>query len=262
MTTTTIDEGTLDAARTAWDAWRQERTATLSTPHGWLSLTGLHWLDTDAGRGRGVAGRWASVDGGVEVTAGAAEGIVHDGAPVDGTVRIDTAEGAPGTLVEVGERRVEVMQRSGNHALRVRDPQSPTRAAFTGVPVFEFSERYVVPAEFVPHEQAQDVVTGAVVEGLQHHHRAVGVVRFELDGPQQLTVFAGGTALFTDATSGVTTTGTTRSVPVPTTPGPVVLDLNRAQNLPCAFTDHATCPLPPAENRLTVPVAAGEKDPR
>lgn len=262
MTTTTIDEGTLDAARTAWDAWRQERTATLSAPHGWLSLTGLHWLDTDAVAVEGLPGRWASVDGGVEVTATAADGIVLDGAPVEGTVRIDTPEGAPGTLVEIGERRVEVMQRSGNHALRVRDPQSPTRAAFTGVPVFDFSPRYVVPAEFVPHEQAQDVVTGAVVEGLQHHHRAVGVVRFELDGPQQLTVFSGGTALFTDATSGVTTTGTTRSVPVPTTPGPVVLDLNRAQNLPCAFTDHATCPLPPAENRLAVPVAAGEKDPR
>ena len=87
-------------------------------------------------------------------------------------------------------------------------------------------------------------------------------MRFELDGPQQLTVFRGGSALFTDATSGVSTTGTTRSVPVPTVEGRVVLDFNRAQNLPCAFTDHATCPLPPAENRLTVAVAAGEKDPR
>jgi uncharacterized protein (DUF1684 family) len=262
MTTTTIDAGTLAHARTAWEAWRAERTATLSAPHGWLSLTGLHWLGTDVAEVDGLPGRWASVDGAVEVTATAADGIVLDGVTVEGTVRVETPEGAPGTLVEIGERRVEVMQRSGNHALRVRDPQATTLAAFTGVPVFEFSQRYVLPAEFVPHEQVQDVVVGAVVEGLQHHHRAVGVVRFELDGPQQLTVFDGGTALFTDATSGVTTTGTTRSVPVPTTPGPVVLDLNRAQNLPCAFTDHATCPLPPAENRLTVPVAAGEKDPR
>ncbi|MEZ0491985.1 DUF1684 domain-containing protein [Kineococcus sp. TBRC 1896] len=262
MTTTTIDEGTLDAARAARDAWRAERTAVLSTPHGWLSLTGLHWLGADAALVEGLPGRWASVDGAVEVTATAADGVALDGTPVEGTVRVDTPEGAPGTLLEVGQRRVEVLQRSGNHALRVRDPQAPTLASFTGVPVFEFSERYVLPAEFVPHEQVRDVVVGAVVEGLQHHHRAVGVVRFDLDGPQQLTVFQGGTVLFTDATSGVTTTGTTRSVTVPTTPGPVVLDLNRAQNLPCAFTDFATCPLPPAENRLTVPVAAGEKDPR
>jgi len=32
-------------------------------------------------------------------------------------------------------------------------------------------------------------------------------------------------------------------------------------NLPCAFTAHATCPLPPAENRITVGVEAGERLP-
>ncbi|GAB2700358.1 DUF1684 domain-containing protein [Nocardia thraciensis] len=44
--------------------------------------------------------------------------------------------------------------------------------------------------------------------------------------------------------------------------GSIVLDFNRAQNLPCAFTDYATCPVAPAENRLTVAVEAGEKNPR
>ena len=42
---------------------------------------------------------------------------------------------------------------------------------------------------------------------------------------------------------------------------PVVLDFNRAANLPCAYTDLATCPLPPAENRLPVAIEAGEKTP-
>ena len=32
-------------------------------------------------------------------------------------------------------------------------------------------------------------------------------------------------------------------------------------NLPCAYTDLATCPLPPAENRLPVAVEAGEQIP-
>jgi hypothetical protein len=41
----------------------------------------------------------------------------------------------------------------------------------------------------------------------------------------------------------------------------VVLDFTRATNLPCAYTDFATCPLPPAENRLPVAVEAGEKIP-
>ena len=39
-----------------------------------------------------------------------------------------------------------------------------------------------------------------------------------------------------------------------------MLDFNRATNLPCAYTDLATCPLPP-ENRLPVAIEAGEKIP-
>jgi uncharacterized protein len=253
---------TVETAPARWDTWRAERTAELSRPHGWLSLTGLHWLVGEPAPVEGLPGVWGSADGGVRVTASTADGIVLDGRPVDGTAQVETVEGAPGVLVAVGDLRVEVMQRSGMHALRVRDPKAPTLTAFTGVPVFDYDARYRLDAEFVPFEQAREVVGGAVVEGLQHHHRAVGVVRFDLEGPQELTVYAGGKILFLDATSGVTTTGTCRSVTVSTAPGPVELDLNLAQNLPCAFTDHATCPLPPAENRLTVAVAAGERDPR
>jgi uncharacterized protein (DUF1684 family) len=43
--------------------------------------------------------------------------------------------------------------------------------------------------------------------------------------------------------------------------GRVTIDFNRTVNLPCAFTTYATCPLPPAENRLPVPVEAGERTP-
>jgi uncharacterized protein (DUF1684 family) len=39
----------------------------------------------------------------------------------------------------------------------------------------------------------------------------------------------------------------------------VVLDFNRAYNPPCAFTDFATCPLPPRQNVLPVRIEAGEK---
>ncbi|MFF7943210.1 DUF1684 domain-containing protein [Nocardia gamkensis] len=43
--------------------------------------------------------------------------------------------------------------------------------------------------------------------------------------------------------------------------GSVRLDFNRSANLPCAYTDLATCPLPPAENRLPVAIEAGAKLP-
>ena len=45
-------------------------------------------------------------------------------------------------------------------------------------------------------------------------------------------------------------------------PGPdgrMVIDFNRAENPPCAFTPYATCPLAPPANRLDLVVAAGEQ---
>ena len=41
--------------------------------------------------------------------------------------------------------------------------------------------------------------------------------------------------------------------------GEIDVDLNRAYLPPCAFSDFYVCPLPPLQNRLTVPVRAGEK---
>jgi uncharacterized protein (DUF1684 family) len=42
-------------------------------------------------------------------------------------------------------------------------------------------------------------------------------------------------------------------------PGTLVLDFNRLENPPCAYTPYATCPLPPQKNRLNVSIEAGEK---
>jgi len=61
----------------------------------------------------------------------------------------------------------------------------------------------------------------------------------------------------------VTTYAANRSLQIdtPDAEGFVTLDFNRATNLPCAYTDFATCPLPPADNRLPIAVEAGEKIP-
>jgi uncharacterized protein (DUF1684 family) len=93
-----------------------------------------------------------------------------------------------------------------------------------------------------------------------------GEVEFEVDGqPFALAAFNGYTPgslhiLFTDATSGVTTYAANRSLRVaaPDADGTVILDFNRAANLPCAYTPFATCPLPPAGNHLPIAVQAGE----
>ena len=40
--------------------------------------------------------------------------------------------------------------------------------------------------------------------------------------------------------------------------GTLSIDFNRATNPPCAYTDYATCPLPPPENRLAQKQADGQ----
>ena len=48
-------------------------------------------------------------------------------------------------------------------------------------------------------------------------------------------------------------------VDAPDAYGRTVVDFNRAYNPPCAFSAFATCPLPPAQNRLPLEIRAGEK---
>ena len=66
--------------------------------------------------------------------------------------------------------------------------------------------------------------------------------------------------VFADATNRTETYGAGRFLYAqPPKEGRVVLDFNRAYNPPCAFSPYATCPLPPKQNRLSIPIAAGEK---
>jgi uncharacterized protein len=250
-----------------WDAWHREREEQLRAPHGWLSLTALHWLDGTARAVDGLPGTWrATGDGFVELTT--AGDAALDGVPVSGTVRLEPVDGQPGVLVEIGERRVEVVRRTDAYALRVRDPEAVTRTAFTGAPAYDVDQRWVVEGRFTAYPQPRRLTVDAVVDGLQHFPTAVGTVRFALDGAEhQLVAFpgrTGGLSLhFRDATSGAGTYGGGRTVALaePDADGRVTIDLNRTVNLPCAFTAHATCPLPPPENRLPVAVEAGERTP-
>ncbi|ORA31200.1 DUF1684 domain-containing protein [Mycobacterium aquaticum] len=254
MTTTDTSATTFEAD---WDQWHRERERYFGDPLGWVSLTGLYWLTDEFDTVADLPGRWRADEAAVYV-----EGI-------DGTERLEPVEGAPGLLVADGDRRIEVIRRTGSVALRVHDPKSPHLLRYHGIPTYPPNESWRVTATFTPYPEQVRVTTGAVVAGLEHHHAAVGVLDFELAGTaHQLVAFAGRDGglqvLFTDATSGVTTYPAARSLALaaPDDDGTVTLDFNRAANLPCSFTDYATCPVAPAENRLAVAVEAGEKNPR
>jgi uncharacterized protein len=241
----------------AWNQWHSERERSYSDPLGWVSLTGLYWLTDEFETVADLPGRWRAD----------ADAVYVQG--IDGTEQLDPKEGAPGLLVEAGDRRIEVIRRTGSVALRVHDPKSPHLKAYNGIPAYAPDERWLLSGTFTPYSEPRVVTTGAVVEGLEHRLNAAGVIDFELAGAAAKLVAFGDTTtglrvLFTDATSGVTTYPGARvlSIDAPDADGTVTLDFNRAANLPCAFTDYATCPVAPAENRLPVAVEAGEKNPR
>jgi uncharacterized protein (DUF1684 family) len=102
--------------------------------------------------------------------------------------------------------------------------------------------------------------------GSEETYRRAGIARFEVDGTAgQLTLYEpedGGDLFlpFRDATSGSETYGSGRYLEVhPPRKGRVRLDFNYAYNPYCAYNDAWTCPLPPAENWLSIPIRAGEK---
>jgi uncharacterized protein len=126
-------------------------------------------------------------------------------------------------------------------------------------------------AEFEPADGATfelpDSAAGHVVA------ERAGTARFELNGEAlRLSVFwlldySGGFYLsFRDATSGSETYGagryvldTAKGADLGTAGGRVILDFNFAYQASCSYDPHWSCPLPPRENWLSVPIRAGER---
>ncbi len=111
--------------------------------------------------------------------------------------------------------------------------------------------------------------------GKTKEHVAYAVVSFVLGGkPQQLTLYRSLNLMklpnyrdylflpFKDATSGKETYGGGRYIDLRTgdiKDGKVPLDFNRAYNPYCAYEEGYSCPIPPATNRLSMAIEAGEK---
>ncbi|MDG9675886.1 DUF1684 domain-containing protein [Micromonospora sp. DH14] len=252
-----------------WQEWHRRHEEARADGHGFLAVAGLHWLAAEPQRFPGVPGTWHTGTGGPVVTVADDEEIVVDGRRVRDRHEFGAIAERSGITVNIDGGVLEVARRGGHDILRPRRPDHPLRTRYRGTATYPPTERWVLQGQFVAFDDPRPTTVGAAVEGLQHVYDAPGRIEFSVDGlPLSLTAFNGLTpgslsVLFTDSTSGVTTYRANRSLAVgaPDEHGRVTLDFNRAVNLPCAYTDFATCPLPPTENRLPVAVEAGEKIP-
>lgn len=226
------------------------------------------WLDETEQTIDGVPGWWSAGPGGrTRVRAVAADGLGLDGEPgeepIDGTVELrPDLDRQPQTAVHGGRRLVPIV-REGRAGLRVFDPASPARAAFEAIEYFPYDAALVVPGSFTPYA-AERVEPVPNADGAERGLTLAGEVAFDLDGVRHtLAVSAAASGLsasFGDATNSPDTFGFRfLTIAEPDAAGGVTVDFNRAHLPPCAFTEHSLCPLPPAGNRLPVPITAGER---
>ncbi|MFJ4073848.1 DUF1684 domain-containing protein [Curtobacterium sp. NPDC089991] len=225
-----------------------------------------------------VPGTWAPTVGGLTVTAAATDGVVVDGVPVDGTVLVagDTAvvpsavafpDGFAGTV-------------SGS-TLRVWDPAAEPIHRFARIARFDRSDDWVASGTYVPLDagagddrEARGSVLDAAGDALPvagHIETAVGstTMRFVAvrsaafrGAPRlQLIVQDATSALAEDDPGSTYSMGRFLYLDDPGTAGPVELDWNLLVLPPCAFSYQFACPIPPAENRVPVPITAGERHP-
>lgn len=258
-----MPEQTTAQAEARWRAWRGERDAQFGQPYGWLSLTALHWLDEVPLPLDGLPGRWWADQRGVHLDpAGDADPVLLAGRPVtEPTLLWDPASGeAPS--VTVAERHLELILRDGFLGVRVRDPRSPALQAYTGVPSFDYDPAWRLTGRYRRYDQAKREQIGSAAARVKLSAQVTGEVELLVAGsPVTLKVTGGdGSWLISFRDPG---NPRFRWIVLDEEPGAeLVVDFNFAANPPCAFTDFGTCPLPPAGNRIEIPVPAGERDPR
>jgi uncharacterized protein len=257
--------------------WRQQHESELKAEDGWLAVSGLFWLKEGvnsfgADSKRNIVLPENSAPGNVgtlELANGVvilkvADGVVvtvNDKPVQEYEMKFDTEK--PPDAFKVGSLRLSVIKRGSRYGLRVRDKNSRERREFTGLRWFPVDELYRVTATFVPYDQPKEIAIRNVL-GDELTMKTPGILSFELNGKhfelrpvleddEKLFI------IFRDLTAGKTTYGAGRFLytELPKE-GKVVLDFNRAENPPCAFTLFATCPLPPRQNFMSIPIKAGE----
>ncbi len=278
--------GNSAAWRQQLDSWRAQREHELSAPDSWLTLVGLEWLKP------GVNSFGAAADNRLRINAHAPDHIglltvsgttvqllspsggfppdlLIDGKPArEGPLSADDRK--PSSLTWHGLTMV-VLPRGGRYALRTKDADSPTRTGFHGLHWYAPDPRYHVTARWIPftppHIEKIPTIIGTTLD-----LPAPGIAEFSLNGKtvRLEPVIEGGDNnklffILRDTTSQTTTYQAARflSTGLPSNglaqPGTLVLDFNQLYNPPCAYTPYATCPLPPEQNRLSIPLEAGEQ---
>jgi uncharacterized protein len=287
-----------DSYVTEIQQWQKEQEKELRADGGWLTVAGLFWLHSGNNTfGSGKTNEivlpapvpekagWFTLDKRtVTVSAMPSLNIRLNGQPIaTGTsggvvmkqAALVTNNGGRAGTITLGDLTIFPIARGDRIGIRLKDKNSQARRDFKGMRYYPINPGYRLTADFVPAEKGATLKIPNII-GQINDLPTPGYAEFTLDGkklrlaPVTEGDCGDGTALtnrgncrlffiFKDLTSGHGTypPGRFLYTGLPEN-GKLVLDFNRAENPPCAWTAYATCPLPPKENVLSVPVEAGE----
>ena len=270
-------------------AWRTQHAKDLQKPDGWLSLVGLEWLEpgeTSIGSAQdnkihlpstapahiGILKLENNAVTLLPAKEGFPSGLQIDGAPAKQlSLRADQDKDNFNSHVTIGTINFYVIKRADKFALRIKDAKSPSLLEFHGLKWFELTPEYRVTAKWTPYFPAKSVSLLTLV-GTEYSEPVPGFAEFTLQGksfrlepvledPNNPKLFF----ILRDTTSAETTYPACRFLYTTfpnhgvDQPGELLLDFNHLENPPCAYTPYATCPLPPAGNRLPIALPVGEQ---
>lgn len=278
------------AASTDWRSsllsWRAAYAQSLAAPDGWLTLVALDWIEPGENSFGAASDNRIQLPGATTAHLGILElkgnavrllpppggfpAALHiDGHPAQ-AILLSGNDMQPHELTD-GTLTFFVIHRGDRYALRVKDAQAPTRVHFHGLYWYPPDPRLRIQARWIPWVPAHQLRIPTVI-GTTLEMPAPGLAEFTLDGKalrlEPVLEGPGTHELFfilRDTTSRSTTYGAGRFLYTDfpdhglAHPGHLLLDFNRLENPPCAYTPYATCPEPPEQNRLAVALPAGEE---
>jgi len=277
--------------------WRAAREHEIAAPTGWLTLVGLDWLKpgintvgTAADNTIRIRANAPEHIGLLTVTGKTVQLLApSEGFPPD--LQVDGAPAREGEL-DTGATNLPnakppitrkppvlswhgltlaVLARGDRFALRIKDADAAVRTSFHGLNWYAPDSKFLVEAKWIPFTPPRTLkiptVLGTAIDqptpGIAEFRLGNSTFRLQpiLEDPASQTLFF----LLRDATSRTTTYATARYLHTGLPDhgldqsGTIILDFNRLENPPCAYSPYATCPLPPEQNRLWVALEAGEK---
>ncbi len=246
--------------------WHERRIRNLHREYGWLTLVALEWLREGPNQvaelgtltlnNRSIHFRPKT---GVEATL--------NSKPISQGAVIPEAENVRPDTGRIGSRTFVVIQRGGRFAVRVWDKEAKTRKEFSGIECFPVTITWRFEAKWEQYDPPKMIKVPTVIAGYEQDYPVPGAAVFSYKGkeyrlepvleePDGDYFF-----IFGDRTNGKETYGAGRFLYAkPAKDGKVIIDFNKSYNPPCAFTEFATCPLPPPQNKLPFAIAAGEKN--